>query len=156
MLLNDTVKLLLKNKTTIAVAESCTGGLISHALTNKSGSSKYFKLGLVLYSNEAKSKLLNIDKKIISRFGAVSEKTTTLMANKIKTLAKTDLGLAITGFAGPKGGNRRNPVGTVYIALACKGLNCVTKFKFRGTRTQIKNKAKNKALSLIKQCLINQ
>ena len=156
MLLKQVSKLLLKNKKTISVAESCTGGLISHALTNISGSSKYFKLGLVLYSNSAKSKILKIKKEDLSRFKAVSKETVILMAKRIKSLAKTHIGLATTGFAGPKGGDKRNPVGTVYIALIHKNSILVKKFKFSGTRTQIKNKAKNKALSLIRQCLVNQ
>ncbi|MBL7197271.1 MAG: CinA family protein [Candidatus Omnitrophica bacterium] len=156
MLLKEIAKLLLKNKKTLAVAESCTGGLVSHTLTNISGSSKYFKLGLVLYSNNAKSEILKIKKEDIRRFGAVSEKTAILMAKKIKSLANTHIGLSTTGFAGPKGGNKRNPVGTVYIALAYKNSIFIEKFKFNATRTQIKNKAKNKALLLIKQCLESQ
>jgi nicotinamide-nucleotide amidase len=155
MLLKEVSKLLLKNKKTIAVAESCTGGLISNSLTDISGSSKYFKLGLVLYSNEEKSKILKIRRKDISSFGAVSDKIASLMAKRIKVLAKTNIGLATTGFAGPKGGNKINPVGTVYVALAYKNSLVVKKYKFMGKRTQIKIKTKNKALSLIKQCLVN-
>ncbi|MFC1708517.1 CinA family protein [Candidatus Omnitrophota bacterium] len=155
MLNSEISKLLLKNKKTIAVAESCTGGLISNSLTNINGSSKYFKLGLVLYSNSAKSKLLKINKKDISRFGVVSEKVAALMAKKVKTLAGAHIGLATTGFAGSKGGNKNNPIGTVYVALAYKNSAIVKRWNFSGKRTQIKNKAKNKALSLIKQCLVN-
>jgi len=156
MLLNEVAKILIKRKRTIAVSESCTGGLISQALTNISGSSKYFKLGMVLYSNNMKSKLLGINKKDIERFGAVSEEIAILMAKKVQTLAKTHIGLATTGFAGPKGGNKKNPVGTVYIALSYRDLIFSKKYKFNGTRTQIKNKAKNKSLLLIKRCLQNQ
>ena len=154
MLIQKVCKLLLKTGKTIAVAESCTGGLISSSLTNISGSSKYFKLGLVLYSNSAKSKLLRIGKKDISRFGAVSEEIAALMAKKVKTLSGAHIGLATTGFAGPNGGNKQNPIGTVYIALAYKDSVIVKKCGFNGKRIQIKNKAKNRALSLIMQCLI--
>ncbi len=154
MLLEQVSKLLLKNTKTIAVAESCTGGLISHALTNVSNSSKYFKLGLTLYSNNAKSKILKVRKQDINRFGSVSKEITILMAKRVKSLAKTNIGLATTGFAGPKGKTKNNPVGTIYIALAYKNLVTVKKSRFSGTRIQIKNKAKNKALSLVKECLL--
>ncbi|MFH1622112.1 MAG: CinA family protein [Candidatus Omnitrophota bacterium] len=156
MIVKEVTKTLIKRKKTIAVAESCTGGLISHVLTNISGSSKYFKLGIVSYSNVAKSKLLKINKKNIVRFGAVSEKIAILMAKKVRALAKTNMGLSATGFAGPKGGNKKNPLGTVYIALSYKNFIFSKKYKFSGTRTQIKNKTKNKALLLVKQCLQTQ
>ena len=156
MLLKEIAKILLQNKKTVAVAESCTGGLISHALTNISGSSKYFVLGLVLYSNKTKSQVLKIKKDDIKHYGPVSEKIAILMAKKVKELALTDIGISTTGIAGPAGGTKKNPVGTIYIALAHKNSISVKKFKFSGTRIQIKNKAKNKALRLIEQCLKNQ
>lgn len=156
MLLKEVTKLLLKKKLTIAVGESCSGGLICHTLTNISGSSKYFKLGLVLYSNQAKSKILKINPVDIRKHGAVSEKIAFLMAKKIKELAKTDIGISTTGIAGPGGGSRKKPVGTVFIGIACKNCAIVRKFNFKGTRLQIKNKTKNKALLLIKRCLDNQ
>ena len=155
MLLKEVAKLLLRNKKTIAVAESCTGGLISHQLTNISGSSKYFKLGVVAYSKQAKSKVLKIKKQDLNRFGVVSKKITAIMARNVRKFAHSDIGLATTGIAGPTGGSKNNPVGTVYIALAFRNSIFVEKFKFKGTRTQIKNKAKNKSLLLIKQCLDN-
>ena len=155
MLLKKIAQLLLKNKLTIAVAESCTGGLICHALTNVSGSSKYFKLGIILYSDDTKSKFLGINKQDLKQFRAVSEKIAIIMAKKVKAFAKTDIGLSTTGIAGPTGGSKENPLGTIYIALAYKNLTAVELFRFTGTRTQIKNKAKNKALLLIKQCLKN-
>ena len=156
MLLKEIANILLQNKKTVAVAESCTGGLISHALTNISGSSKYFVLGLALYSNEAKSQVLKIKEDDIKRFGPVSEKIAILMAKRVKEFALTDIGISTTGIAGPTGGTKKNPVGTIYIALAYRSSIFVKKFKFGGTRIQIKNKAKNKALLLIKQCLKNQ
>jgi nicotinamide-nucleotide amidase len=156
MLLNEVARLLLQKKQTLAVAESCTGGLIAHDLTNISGSSKYFKLGLVLYGNDEKARLLRIKKPVIKRFGAVSGQIATLMAKRVRLLAKTKIGLSTTGFAGPNGGNKNNPVGTIYIAVACKNCAFSKRYKFSGTRKQIKNKAKNKALLLIKQCLQKQ
>ena len=153
MSLKETHSILLKHRKTIAVAESCTGGLISHTLTNISGSSSYFKLGLVVYSNESKSKILNIPHKQISRFGAVSKEVAFLMANNVRKLAKTDIGIATTGIAGPTGATKKKPIGTVYIAISHKHSTKVKKILFRGSRTQIKNKTKDRALSIIKECL---
>lgn len=156
MLLKEVTKLLLGKKLTIAVAESCTGGLISHTLTNISGSSKYFKLGLVLYSNQAKSTILKISSKQIKRFGAVSEEIAVLMAKRVKKSAKAHIGISTTGIAGPSGGSKTKPVGTVFIGIAYKNHTSAKKFRFKGTRSEIKNQTKNKALLLVKQCLRNQ
>jgi nicotinamide-nucleotide amidase len=153
MLLNQVAKLLLEKRLTIAVAESCTGGLLCNSLTNISGSSKYFKLGLVLYSNQQKSKILKINEKEIETYGAVSKKISLALANKVKEMANTDIGVATTGIAGPTGATKDKPVGTVFIAIACKNFVNGGRFNFKGTRLQIKNQAKNKALLLIKQCL---
>jgi nicotinamide-nucleotide amidase len=109
MPLKDVTNLLLRNKKTIAVAESCSGGLISHSLTNISGSSKYFKLGIVLYSNQSKSRILKIKEKEIKTHGAVSQRIAYLMAKKVKQLAKTDIGVSTTGIAGPTGGSPKSP-----------------------------------------------
>jgi len=156
MLARKIAKLLLDKKMTIAVAESCTGGLISHTLTNISGSSKYFKLGLVVYSNQEKSKILKINNKQIKRFGAVSKETALLMAKRVKELARVDIGISATGIAGPSGGSKSKPVGTVFIGIACKNHVSAKKFLFKGTRLEIKNQTKNKALLLVKQCLRNR
>ena len=156
MPLKDVTNLLLRNKKTIAVAESCSGGLISHSLTNISGSSKYFKLGIVLYSNQSKSRILKIKEKEIKTHGAVSQRIAYLMAKKVKQLAKTDIGVSTTGIAGPTGGSPKKPVGTVFIGIANKNSVRVKKFHFKGNRLKIKNQTKNKALLLIKQCLKNR
>jgi len=148
-------KTLIKERKTIAVAESCTGGLISHTLTSISGSSKYFKLGVVAYSNKTKSDILNIPLRQINKFGAVSTQTAKKMAQKIKIKGKTDIGLACTGIAGPTGGTKTKPVGTVFIAIADKNKCLVRKFQFKGNRIQIKNKTKTQSLLLIKKCLKN-
>jgi len=153
MLLKEVTKLLFKTKKTISVAESCTGGLISHSLTNISGSSKYFRLGLVLYSNHMKSNMLKISPKMISKFGAVSKEVALLMAKNIKAVADTDIGISATGIAGPLGGNKTKPLGTVFIAISYKNKSLVKRFHFQGNRLQIKNKTKNQALLLIKKCL---
>src|SRR5436190_4423233 len=103
---------------TLAVAESCTGGLIAQRLTSVAGSSNYFIEGCVTYSNESKIRLLGVDKKLIKEFGAVSQQVARDMARGIRHIAKTDFGLSVTGIAGPDGGSEEKPVGLVYIALA--------------------------------------
>src|SRR5438309_3747416 len=102
---------------TLAVAESCTGGLIAQRLTSVPGSSKYFIESCVTYSNESKTRLLGVDKKLIKEFGAVSQQVARDMARGVRHRAKTDFGLAATGIAGPGGGTKDKPVGLVYIAL---------------------------------------
>ncbi len=111
-------RLLSEKKATLAVAESCTGGLISHMLTNIPGSSKYFLLSGITYSNEAKIKMLDVSPDIINQFGAVHEKTAKKMAEGVRRIAGATYGLAVTGIAGPDGGTDDKPVGTVCLGLA--------------------------------------
>ena len=109
--------LLTERKLTIAVAESCTGGLITNRLTDVAGSSNYLERGLVTYSNAAKISMLGVPAAIIEKHGAVSEETARLMAEGVRKLAGTDLGISSTGIAGPTGGTKEKPMGTVYLAL---------------------------------------
>ncbi len=147
-------KLLIKKRKTIAVAESCTGGLLSTLLTHISGSSKYFLLGTVVYSNISKNSLLKIPLSTIRLNGAVSTEVAGKMAESIRKLAKTDYGIGITGIAGPSGGSIEKPVGTVFIALAEKNKQICRKFIFKGNRASIRKQAAFKALQLLKK-LIN-
>lgn len=149
----EIASLLAHAKKTVAVAESCTGGLIAHTLTNISGSSGYFAAGFVAYSNRAKSCFLKIPPKTIARFGAVSKQVARAMAKNVRSLAGTDIGLAVTGIAGPSGGSARKPVGTVYVALADADSTVVKRFLFRGARVDIKKKTAGAALLLLKKCL---
>ena len=110
-------KKLIKTKTTISIAESCTGGLLSSKLTTLSGSSKYFKMGLITYSNNAKINILNVNKKIIDRYGAVSYECCRSMVENLSKLSKSKINLSITGIAGPKGGTKDKPVGLVFIGI---------------------------------------
>ncbi len=110
-------ELLKQKRLTLSVAESCTGGLISSMLTDISGSSDYIKLNFVTYSNEAKTEILGVDKKILEKHGAVSKETALQMAYGAMKKAKCDIGLATTGIAGPSGGTLEKPAGLVYIAL---------------------------------------
>ncbi len=113
--------LLRQRKQTLAVAESCTGGLLAHRLTNVPGSSDYFLGGVVAYSNAAKRTILGVDPSLLEREGAVSEAVAKAMASGVRRLFGADIGLAITGIAGPTGGTPEKPVGLVYIALAAEG-----------------------------------
>jgi PncC family amidohydrolase len=147
----EVARLLLTLGITIAVAESCTGGLICHRLTNISGSSDYLERGVVAYSNSAKIELLGVSSQVIDEHGAVSEMCVRAMANGIKQLAGTELGLSISGIAGPTGGTPEKPVGTVYMALAWKEhVQCWTYF-FEGSRAEIKQQASEEALIKIRE-----
>ena len=146
---------LIKSKKTIAVAESCTGGLLSKRLTDIPGSSYYIKLNVITYSNEAKHKLLNIPNKILKTRGAVSPQIAALMAKNIKQLAGTDYGISITGIAGPGGGSKAKPVGLVYFGFA-KGKNVQTKkmqFGQNSTRDEIRFLATQFALNWLRKKL---
>ncbi len=126
---------------TIATAESCTGGLLAHRLTNVSGSSEYILGGIVSYSNDVKIEKVGVKKKTIIDYGAVSEQTAGEMAKGIQDKFQTDIGIGITGIAGPTGGTDEKPVGLVYIGLAIKDKLIVRRFLF------VKDRKVNKLLS---------
>ena len=111
------VKTLIKKKLRISFAESCTGGLLSSSITSISGSSKIFNLALVTYSNQAKIKLLKINKNIIKKYGAVSHECCLAMVNNLSKISKANINVSITGIAGPNGGTKKKPVGLVYIGI---------------------------------------
>ena len=145
--------LLVQKKMTLAVAESCTGGLLSHRLTNIPGSSKYYECGIVSYSNRAKVEVLGISGAIIEEKGAVSEEVAREMALRIRELIETDLGISITGIAGPQGGSLKKPVGLVYVALSSsKSIQC-RRFVFSGERKLIKWKSAQAALNMLREYL---
>ncbi len=146
--------LLRRRKATLSVAESCTGGLIAHRITNVSGSSDYFNMGIVSYSNRSKVELLSVPERYIDLYGAVSHQVAEKMAQGIRLKAKTDIGLAITGIAGPLGGSRSTPVGTVFIGLDHEGGTEVREFHFEGNREEIKEKASQKGLDMLMDHLI--
>jgi len=143
--------ILTKKKLTISVAESCTGGLVSHRLTNVSGSSRYFVMGVIAYSNEVKAGLVGVSEKLLKERGAVSGPVAVEMARGVKFLASTDIGIGITGIAGPAGGTKTKPVGLVYIALVIKNKRIVKELRFRGSREEIKFQASQAALDLIRR-----
>jgi len=188
-------KILRKKKLTLAIAESCTGGLISNLITDASGSSDYFKLGIVAYSNRAKEKILGVSfrqrerpSSVIARRpkadcftrhcesaeggrsnlkngfatgSAISKQVALEMANGVRLLAGTDIGIGVTGIAGPKplaslgyragptGGTKSKPVGLIYIALVTNKKHIVKEFHFKGSRLKIKSQAAQAALQLL-------
>ncbi|MCK4838041.1 MAG: CinA family nicotinamide mononucleotide deamidase-related protein [Desulfobulbaceae bacterium] len=147
-------RLLAENSMVLALAESCTGGLISHRITRVAGSSDYFLGGVVAYSNELKEQLLGVDGAIIAEYGAVSQETARAMAEGIRHGTGVDIALAVTGIAGPSGGTAEKPVGTVWFGLATAGETEVCKFCFDGERWQVQEAAANKALDLLRLTLI--
>ena len=126
---------------TLSVAESCTGGLVSDRITNVSGSSDYFEGGIVSYSIEAKAEHLGIPLKYIERYGAVSPRVAKKMAEGVRQAFHTTYGLSTTGVAGPTGGTKKTPVGTVFIAVADERRTLVKKLRLKGSRREIKEEA---------------
>ena len=146
--------LLIDARKTLAIAESCTGGLLTNRLTNIPGSSDFLKLALVAYSNEAKTKILKIPQSTIRKYGAVSTQTAIALAKGIQKILKTDFGIGITGIAGPTGGTKTKPVGLVYIAVCTDMETLCLECQFRGTRTSIKSQAATQALRLLHEFLL--
>ncbi len=145
--------LLLEKNLSISVAESCTGGLIGHRLTSVPGSSSYFHGGVVVYSNQSKVDLLRVDPRTLETHGAVSERTVEEMARGVKDRIKTDLGLAVTGIAGPDGGTRQKPVGTVHVGLAALEKTFSREYRFWGNRAQVKLNSSMMALDWVRRYL---
>jgi len=148
--------MLLEKKLTLAVAESCTGGLIASRLTDVPGSSNFLERGLVTYSNKAKMELLGVPADILEKHGAVSEETARLMAEGVRKIAATDLGLSSTGIAGPTGGSKEKPVGTVYLALADAKNTVCRHFSFRWDRRRNKLVFSEAALMFICDYLLGR
>ena len=145
--------MLRERRLTISLAESCTGGLIGNLLTNVSGSSNYFQEGLVVYSNQSKVDRLNVSSKTIERYGAVSDQTVREMAKGVKKSLNTDIGLAVTGIAGPDGGSKEKPVGTVFIGMTANNEIFSRRYLFWGTREQVKLNTATMALDWVRRYL---
>lgn len=145
--------LLKERKMTISVAESCTGGLIGHRLTSIPGSSLYFERGIIVYSNRSKVEMLGVNKQTIDSCGAVSDQAVREMAEGIKKTAKTDMGLAVTGIAGPSGGAEDKPVGTVFIGLSVDGKILSGQYCFSGERDKVKLTTSEMALDWVRRYL---
>ena len=138
--------LLRDGNLTLAVAESCTGGLISHKITNVPGSSDYFDRGVVSYSNRSKLELLGVEEDTLYDHGAVSREVAREMAEGVRDLSGTEVGLSTTGIAGPSGGTSEKPVGLVYVGITVGDTTRVKKFVFQGDRWENKQSAALKAL----------
>jgi len=144
------ISVILKEKNLkIATSESCTGGLISHTLTNISGSSEYFDRGIVSYSNKSKTELLGVPEELLEKFGAVSEQVAKAMAGAVRKRSNVDIGLATTGIAGPTGGTKEKPVGLVFISISSINKTIVKKFQFSGNRLENKKSTCNAALKML-------
>ena len=155
MTLNNKIVLLLKRKKLkIAFAESCTGGMLSSAITSVSGSSKVFTMGLVTYSDQAKTNILKIPPKIIKKYGAVSVQCCLAMVNNLNKISKSKVCVSITGIAGPKGGSKQKPVGLVYIGISVGKKVVINKCNFKNKgRIFIQKQTVKKTLNLLVQLI---
>jgi len=148
--MKNLIRLLIKRKFKISFAESCTGGLLASTITSVSGSSKIFNLGLITYSNQAKIKILKVNKNIIKKYGAVSHECCSAMVKNLSKISKADINISITGIAGPKGGTRQKPVGLVFIGVKKGNKIKINKCLFKSKRrSSIQKATVRKALNLI-------
>lgn len=147
-------QLLLQQQLSLSVAESCTGGLLSHELTNVPGASAFLHLSVIAYDNKAKTALLKVPAAFITANGAVSSAVALQMAKGVRQILKTDIGIAITGIAGPTGGSVQKPVGTVFIAIHTAQQSHAQHYYFKGTRLRIKTQAANAALKMLINFLV--
>ena len=144
------VRLLTKKRLKISFAESCTGGLLSSTITQISGSSKVFTIGLVTYSNQSKINLLKVPKNTIRKYGAVSYETCLSMVKNLNKISKTNISVSVTGIAGPRGGSKKKPVGLVFIGIKKGNKTLVRKYLFKNKkRSAIQRAAASKSLNLI-------
>ncbi len=144
------VKLLTKKKLKLSFAESCTGGLLASSITSISGTSKIFNLGLITYSNQAKIRILKVNKNIINRYGAVSHQCCLAMVNNLSKMSKAHINVSITGIAGPKGGSKQKPVGLVYIGIKKGKKVMINRCLFKSKkRSSIQKATVKKTLDLI-------
>ena len=148
------ISLIKRKKMKLAVVESCTGGMLSSAITSVSGSSKVFTMGLVTYSNQAKTSILKVPQKIIKKYGSVSVQCCLAMVNKLSKISKSKVCVSITGIAGPKGGSKQKPVGLVYIGIRVRQKVVVNKCNFTNKgRIFIQKQSVKKTLNLLLQLI---
>ncbi len=144
------ISLLKRKKLKLAIAESCTGGLLSNTITSVNGASKVFTMGLVTYSNQAKTKILKIPTKIIKKYGAVSVQCCLAMVNNLSKISKAKVCVSVTGIAGPKGGSKHKPIGLVYIGIRIGGKVKINKYNFKNNgRIYIQKQTVKKSLKLL-------
>ena len=144
------ISLIKRKKMKLAIAESCTGGMLSSAITSVSGSSKVFTMGLITYSNQAKIGILKVSQKIIKKYGAVSVQCCLAMVNNLSKISKSKVCVSITGIAGPKGGSKQKPVGLVYIGIRIGKKVILNKYNFKNKgRAYIQRQTVKKTLNLL-------
>ena len=148
------ISLLKKRGMKLAIAESCTGGMLSSAITSISGSSKVFTMGLVTYSNQAKTSILKVPQKIVKKYGAVSVQCCLAMVNNLSKISKSKVCVSITGIAGPKGGSKQKPVGLVYVGIRIGKKIVINKCNFKNKgRIFIQKQTVKKSLNLLTQLI---
>ena len=148
------ISLIKRKKMKLAIVESCTGGMLSSAITSVSGSSKVFNLGLVTYSNQAKTSILKVPQKIIKKYGAVSVQCCLAMVNNLSKISNSKICISITGIAGPKGGSKQKPVGLVYIGIKIGKKVMINKCNFKNKgRIFIQKQTVKKSLNLLAQLI---
>ena len=145
----------LEKKLTVTTAESCTGGMIASSIVSVSGSSAIFKSSVVTYSNEMKSKILNIPLKSINENGAVSKVIAYTMAYNVLNLINSDISIAVTGIAGPGGGSKNKPVGLVYIGIGTKQNTVTKRYLFKGNRLKVRQETTLEALKVANEIIEN-
>ena len=148
-------RMLRERGRTIACAESCTGGLLTSRLTDVAGSSAYVMGAVVSYTNEVKASLVGVHEATLKAFGAVSEETAREMAEGVRRAIPADIGVGITGIAGPGGATAEKPVGLVCIAVAAENATCVERHVFSGTRTEVKRQSTETALAMVRDLILD-
>ncbi|UCD05080.1 MAG: nicotinamide-nucleotide amidohydrolase family protein [candidate division WOR-3 bacterium] len=146
-------KMLLEKRLSLSVCESCTGGMLGAAITSIPGSSRYFAGGVIAYSDAVKKNIVGVKRSTLERYGAVSAQTAREMARGVKNKLKTDVGVAITGIAGPGGGTAKKPVGLVYIAVAHGKRMRAERFVFAGGRQNVRRSSLRKAFDMVREIL---
>ena len=148
------VKKLTRKKLKISFAESCTGGMLASKITSINGTSKVFSLGLITYSNQAKTKILKVNKNIIKKYGAVSAECCKAMVVNLSKISKANINVSITGIAGPNGGTKQKPVGLVYIGVKKGSKIIISKNLFKSKNRKLIQKSTVKKATMILSSLI--
>lgn len=150
------VDMLKEQEMTLSLAESCTGGAIAARIVNVSGASEVFLQGMVTYSNKAKRRCLDVSKSTLKKHGAVSEECAAEMAKGGRKASKTDICLSVTGIAGPGGGTKEKPVGTVFMGCSYKGCTQVREFHFQGNRARVREQTVAHGLAFLRDCMMER
>ena len=148
------VELLISKNLKISTAESCTGGMVAEQITSFSGASNCFDMGVITYSSESKMQLLSVKKETLDEFGAVSEETAREMCYNVRSLANANIGISVTGIAGPSGGTLDKPVGLVYVGVSGEFGTQVKKLNLNGSREDIRKQTVNTVLQIVQQYIV--